>query len=68
MRRAIAIAIAYLIGFLATYGHAYHNIGDSSWAGPNRAIGALIIAPFWPLYLAVEAFAPQPAATSKCDR
>lgn len=65
MKRIVA---AYVACFLVTYGHAYHNIGDSSWQAPSRAFGALIIASFWPLYLAVEVFAPGPSAAIRCTK
>lgn len=49
MLHRILLAV-YLSGFLGSYGHSYHAIGDPSWKPEQRAFIAFFIAAFWPLY------------------
>lgn len=48
----IAAILAYILVFIATFGHAYHQVG-STFAGEN-AVGAFISSIFWPLYWSVQ--------------
>ena len=52
MQAIIAAVRVYVTAFIATYGHAYHQVG-SAYAGEN-VIGAFVSSMFWPLYWSVQ--------------
>ena len=54
MKTLIAAVVIYIAGFLGTYGHAFNTI-DSKYP-EQRAVGAILCAAFWPLYVSVEAW------------
>lgn len=73
MGRIVALIVAvYALGFLLTFGHAYHQesmrfsyIGEKTYRvdPAARSVGTMIVALFWPLYWAVHVMEPaaQPA-------
>jgi hypothetical protein len=52
MKAGIVAILAYILVFIATFGHAYNRVG-STFAGEN-ALGAFISSIFWPLYWSVQ--------------
>lgn len=52
MKAGIVAILIYVLAFIVTYGHAYHQVG-STFAGEN-AVGAFISSIFWPLYWSVQ--------------
>ena len=63
--------LAYLLGFVFTFGHAYHktpSIERQSFGGieytvhngpGTKAVGALLASAAWPLYWSVQAANPE---------
>lgn len=69
MGRIIAfIVTVYALGFVLTFGHAYHqesmritHIGDKTYKTDPaaRSMGSMLAAMFWPLYWSIDLMEPE---------
>lgn len=56
--RVPALAFAYLLTVVLTYGHAYHAPSMQDGAAASRVVAAFFCAVWWPLYWSVHLMEP----------